>query len=128
MMEWNVAPTVEVNGVKFGTDRNVVRTKFGEPIEEFKKSKFSKNTTDDYGTFHAFYDADNRLEAVEIFEGNVVADGKTIFPCKCEEISAFDESFQKEDDGYTSMKLSIGIYAPYGEAESILIGCEGYYV
>ena len=35
--------------------------------------------------------------------------------------------FEHDDDGLTSYSLSIGIYAPDDEPESILIGIKGYY-
>ena len=47
-MKINATPLQEVNGVKFGMPRNEVRAILGE-AREFKKSKFSKNTTDDFG-------------------------------------------------------------------------------
>ena len=58
-MKINVVPLQEVNGVKFGMHRNEVRAILGE-AREFKKSKFSKNTTDDFGYCHVFYDTDNQ--------------------------------------------------------------------
>lgn len=42
-----VIPLAEVNGVKFGMKRCDVRKIFGNATE-FKKSKFSKTTTDDF--------------------------------------------------------------------------------
>ena len=126
-MEWNVKPGKEINGILFGTDRSVVREKLGMPENEFKKSKFSKNTTDDYKDFHVFYDAENKVEAFEIYEGVVYINDTKIYPESVEEIIVRDNSFAKEDDGCTSVKNAIGIYAPNGDAESVLIGCEGYY-
>ena len=46
-------PLVEVNGVKFGMKRCDVRKIFGNATE-FKKSKFSKTITDDFGFCHVF--------------------------------------------------------------------------
>lgn len=36
-------------------------------------------------------------------------------------------SLERDDDGLISFEQSIGIYAPYGEMESILFGVRGYY-
>lgn len=69
MAKASVKPTVEVRGVKFGTKREMARKVFGSNCREFRKSIFSKNTTDDYGSFHAFYDKGNCMVAVEFFEG-----------------------------------------------------------
>jgi len=127
MMEWNVNPTFDINNIAFGTDREVVRNKLGVPVEEFKKSKYSKNTTDDYGNFHVFYDIENNLEAIEIFEGTVSVNGNILFPGTLQGMLEYDASFEKEEDGCISTKLAIGVYAPGGVIESILIGCKGYY-
>ncbi len=126
-MEWQVNPTYDINGIHFGTDREVVRAKLGMPIKEFKKSKFSQNTTDDYGDFHIFYDKHNNFEAIEIFEGTVTINGKVIFPEILKNILAYDNSFIKDDCGCTSTKLEIGVYTSNENTESILIGCKGYY-
>lgn len=126
-MKWIVKPTENINGLEFGTSREDVRAELGNPKKEFKKSKFSKNTTDDYGDFHVFYDGNNLLEAIEIFEGKVLVGETVIFPCSINEIIQIDNSFIKEEDGCISTKLSIGAYAPNGEVESILVGCANYY-
>ena len=127
MMNWNINPTEDINGMAFGTDRTEVRTKLGLPDREFKKSEYSKNTTDDYGEFHVYYDADNNLEAIEIFEGVVLIQGKVLFPGNIQNVLKFDDSFEPEEDGCVSSKLEIGVYAPGGNIESILAGCKGYY-
>jgi hypothetical protein len=127
MMEWNVKPAADINNIAFGTDRETVRAELGAPVKEFKKSKYSKNTTDDYGKFHVFYDADNNLEAIEIFEGTVSVEGKKIFPGSLRNVMSLDDSFEQDEEGCTSSKLEIGVYAPGGNIESVLIGCEGYY-
>ena len=38
--KWTINPTKEINGLKFGSDRDIVRKKFGEP----KKSSKNQNT------------------------------------------------------------------------------------
>ena len=120
-------PTVAINGIAFGTHREAVRVELGMPEKEFKKSKYSKNTTDDFGDFHVFYDAEDNLEAIEIFAGKVMIEGDVLFPGTFQSVLEYDESFEKEDDGCISSKLGIGVYAPGGDVESILIGCKGYY-
>ena len=126
-MEWNVKPTEKVNNILFGANRESVRAELGMPIKEFKKSKFSKNTTDDYGEFHMFYDANNNLEALEVFGGLVKLEDRNLFPGTIEEIMQLDESFEREEDGCISVNLQIGVYAPTGTVESVLIGGKGYY-
>ena len=128
MVKWSATPLKEINGVKFGMPRSEVRTVLGGKFREFKKNKFSKNTTDDFGICHVFYTQDDKCEAVEVFdECEVSINGKRVFPA---EISALKEQIDdlEEDTGsYISKKLSIGIYAPGGTPESILFGEAGYY-
>lgn len=122
----NAQPLSEVNGVKFGMKRDAVRQIFGE-AKEFKKSKFSKTTTDDFGWSHVFYNINDECEAIEVFDREVAVNGKVIFPA---DIASAKEIFPdlKEDNGsFVSTSKSIGIYAPSGNMESILFGSAGYY-
>lgn len=124
---WNVNPTLGVNGVPFGASRDTVIKKFGSPNNNFKKSSKSKNTTDNYGSFHIFYNTKNKMEAIEIFEGVVKVNGKVIFPNSIQNILNFDDSFEQNSTGCISKKLSIGIYMSNDKPESVLVGSEGYY-
>ncbi len=120
-----------VNGVAFGADRSVVRQAFGDDYTEFRKSKYSKNTTDDYGDFHLFYSAENTLEAIEIFSGSMVeVNGKRLClecPAIIDWVQSVDPAAEKDNDGIVSKKMSIGVYAPYQEFETLLFGKKGYY-
>lgn len=120
-------PLSEVNGVKFGMKRDEVRDVFGE-AKEFKKSKFSKTITDDFGFCHVFYNLNDECEAIEIFnESEVSIDGKIIFPANVDTLKSMILDLEKDDSGFISKSQSIGVYAPYGKMESILFGRAGYY-
>jgi len=122
-----VIPLVEVNNVKFGMKRNDVRMIFGE-AKEFKKSKYSKTTTDDFGFCHVFYNTNDECEAIEIFDSAIVQiDGKKVFPENMDLILDLVSDAEQDDYGFISKSKSIGVYAPDGKVESILFGCEGYY-
>lgn len=126
-MKINVVPLQEVNGVKFGMPRNEVRAILGE-AREFKKSKFSKNTTDDFGYCHVFYDTDNQCVAVEIFsEAEVYISEKKIFPCSISDAMLIVSDLKEDSGSFISESQSIGIYAPNGVMESILFGKVDYY-
>lgn len=126
-MRIDVVPTVSVNEVEFGMDRKQVRLLLGK-AKEFRKSQYAENTTDDFGFCHVFYDTDDKCEAIEIFdEAEVYVDGKLIFPTDINSAMKIINDFEHDDDGLTSYSLSIGIYAPDDEPESILIGIKGYY-
>lgn len=119
----NVIPLEEVDGIKFGTDRNVVRKKIGD-YSEFKKTPFSNNTTDNFGFCHVYYDDNNKFEAIEIFDAEVYIGDRKVFPVNVNQLSDIIDDF---DDELISVSKSIGIYAPDGYPESILLGCKGYY-
>lgn len=120
-------PLKEVNGIKFGMKREDVRKIIGE-AKEFKKSKFSKNTTDDFGYCHVFYDDDDECEAIEIFNNTeVLIDETVVFPINISEIKTIIKDLVEDEGSFISKSQSIGIYAPNGNMESILFGNIGYY-
>ena len=120
-------PLKKVDKIEFGMERDVVRKLYGE-YEEFKKSEYSENTTDDFGNFHVYYDENNKCEAVEIFDDvEVTVNGEIIFPVKIEEAEKIESSFVRDEEGLISIEKSIGIYAPDEDMESILFGKKGYY-
>ena len=122
-----VIPLSEVNGVKFGMKRSEVRNILGKATE-FRKTKFSKTTTDDFGFCHVFYNQDDECEAIEIFEEvEVQIDDITVFPNDATILKSMLTDFEEEDCGFISKSKSIGVYAPEGRMESILFGCKGYY-
>lgn len=128
MEKWIAEPLVGVKNIHFGMSRDEVRTALGVSYSEFKKSKFSKNTTDDFGSCHVYYDNENKFQAIEIFEGVEVQVGNSIvFPAKLDILKTVAPDFQEEEGCYISKKSSIGIYAPEGTMESILFAIKGYY-
>ena len=128
MEKWELKPLESIGKIAFGMDRDQVHQLFAEGCREFKKSKFSKNTTDDYGKFHVFYTADNKVEAVEIFDDiEVTFEGAVIFPAALEEAESILGSMAEDCGSYIQVEKSVGIYAPEKEAESILAGEKGYY-
>ena len=122
-----VEPLKKVDKIEFGMERDVVRKLYGE-YEEFKKSEYSENTTDDFGSFHVYYDENDKCEAVEIFDDvEVTVNGEKIFPVKIEEAQKIESSLVRDEEGLISIEKSIGIYAPDENMESVLFGKEGYY-
>lgn len=123
-----VTPLVGFENVNFGMARSEVRHILGTPIREFKKSKYSKNTTDDFGSYHVFFDMDDKLEAVEFFEETLISDNQgNDFPKAAEALNKLPYHFKVDSDSYICSEYSIGIYAPGGRIESILFACKGYY-
>ncbi len=128
MLRLTANPLTSVGPIKLGADREAVREAAGPEFEEFRKSPSSDNTTDDYGSFHVYYDENDTCVAVEVFpEIEVVVDGEVVFPTTLDKAAAVIPSLARDDDGLISTEQSIGVYAPYGEMESILFGVRGYY-
>lgn len=78
---FEIIPVEKVGEICFGMSRADVRGILGAPLSEFRKTRRSANTTDDYGNFHVFYDVDDTCEAVELFGGcTACLRGKSCFP------------------------------------------------
>lgn len=128
MDKWEVCPNVSVGKIKFGMKREEVHNLFKDKCIEFKKNMFSKNTTDDYGRFHVYYTPDNKVDAVEIFEGiELTMEGKVIFPLDACDIDSAIPGIEKDGDSYTHTEKSIGIEVANGKIDCILVGSKGYY-
>lgn len=131
MSKFEICLNTSVNGIPFGSERAAVREALGGKYKEFKKSKFSKNTTDDFGTCHVFYSSDDRFDAIEIFSEAAISVDSNSIPLACPALIAWvkdiDPEAAEDSDGIISKKLSIGVYAPNQEFESILFGKQGYY-
>ena len=120
-------PLREVNGVEFGMSRGEVRSVLGK-AKEFRKTKFSKNTTDDFGYCHVFYDINDRCEAIEIFnEVEVVVNDTVIFPSSIKVAQTVFKDLIEDEGCYISTELAVGITLDNDKMESILFGTKGYY-
>ena len=131
MTEIIVKPLKNAGDISFGMSRSKVREVLGE-YREFKKSKFSSNTTDDFNICHLYYNQNNECEAIEFFENVIIKiENEIVFPNEfdkiCDILKRLDRNLEIEEESCTSVKYSIGVYAPRGKVEAILFGCEGYY-
>ncbi|WP_026528268.1 hypothetical protein [Butyrivibrio sp. VCD2006] len=131
MKKITIEPLVQVNGVKFGCDRESARKIFGNKYKEIKKNKFSKNTMDSYKDFHVYYSEDGLFEAIEIFgKVKVIVAGYEVFPGKVDNSKKVFPEIHKDDDDWIDEKTSIGITVmqdDHNSIEAILFGCKGYY-
>ena len=127
--KWILNPCEDINGLLFGAKREEVRDKLGAKYTEFKKNEFSDNTTDDYGSFHVFYDGKNQMEAIEFFEDvEIFVGDNKIFPAKAKDLKAIFEDAAIDGEDFTSEKYSIGATIERGKIVSILVGCKDYYL
>ncbi|OON99802.1 MAG: hypothetical protein ATN35_10780 [Epulopiscium sp. Nele67-Bin004] len=129
-MIWNVIPKKSVDEIEFGTTRSKVREMINLPYKEFYKTKLSRNTTDDFGVCHVYYDCNDNLEAIEVFGVDITIGGINVFDLTRETMQQLTDDFVGDDsEYYESLSLSIGIYIPADKVhpESVLFGLEDYY-
>ena len=125
---FSIEPLLRAGRIFIGASREDVRKFMGE-FTEFKKSKFSKNTTDNFGSCHVYYDQDNKVEAVEIFN-NAIAEykKKNLFIISRDEIMKLfsSEPDTNNDDtlGYSDYGIIIGFVD--NTVDSILVSRFGY--
>ncbi len=127
-----IEPYERVDNIKFGSERETVRKDNGN-FKEFRKSRFSKNSTDDFASFHVFYSEDDRVEAVEFFrESNLYFHDIQLFSQSYSDLkarlNALDSNITEDESGIIYKTLGFSVYSPDGEqVESILVFEKGYY-
>lgn len=127
-MAYNIKPFESVGPIVFGATRKEIREELGE-FQEFKKTKFSKNTTDDFGCFHVFYDTSNRVVAIEFFRNaEVTFDNMNLFVLdKTALISLFNDPFAiEEQDAVIFDSYGVEISFEDNEVDSVFIHSKGY--
>lgn len=128
MTTLSIIPAKSVNGIEFGSRQADVETSFGRATSTFKKTKWSKGKTADYGSFHIYYDAADQLEAIEIFGGTIELPSTAIkIPATTDEVLKALPSLKSNEYGFTSESESIGAYAEDDRVISILFGKPDYY-
>ncbi len=127
MKQIQVKPLVSVGDIRFGMERAKVRSILGT-AEEFKKTSSSKNTTDDFGFCHVYYDENDKCIAVELFNDVEVFIGSvSLFSSTFNELKTVLPDLQETKSQYKSKEFSCGFYVPNGEVETILFGIKNYY-
>ena len=119
--------------IKFDSAREETRKTLSTFKEEFRKTKFSKNTTDDFSFCHVFYNEQNKVEAVEFFETTeFLFKGKNLFLLSLTGLKSLLKSnsidFQEDDSGLRSDAIGLSVFSPDKEKiDTILIYQKGYY-
>lgn len=122
-----IVPFASVGNVAFDSKREDVRN-LGS-YTEFKKSRFSKNTTDNFGGYHVFYTPNNEVEAVEIFPFvKAVYNGKNLFELsKQEVISLFgDVNFKEEEESLVFPSYGIEVVIEEERVSSVFAHMKDY--
>lgn len=138
-MVFQFVPYSAVGELKFSMERMNVRRILGLPSKEFKKTTSSKNTTDDYGKLHIYYNSEDELEAIEFFGKNseVFFQSQNLCELNFKEAAALlsreDDNIEFESDGLVSNQLGIALYAPEHQSnpstavETFLFFRKGYF-
>lgn len=132
MYKTNFLPYIGTEQIKFDSVREEIRNSLGA-YKEFKKTKFSKNTTDDFTFCHVFYDANNKVEAIEYFDTiELLYKEKNLFLLLFTELKSFLKSnsidYQEDDFGFKSDSIGLSVYSPEKtKIESLLIYKKGYF-
>ena len=135
-----IKPLTSVGQIRFGMNREQVRTLLADVPKAFKRTEVSDEETDYFVEkgLQVIYAADGHCCAVEAMSpAEVIFRGKQIFPADFDVaaplLAEADPQLIKDSSGVLSVSLSIGIYAPSHREnprtplESILAGEEGYY-
>ena len=101
----------------------------GEPADKFRKSDSSVNTTDVYPSFHVYYSADDKLEAIEFFGKDICIsiNSKPVYPGKLSAAKEVLPDIEECFGSYISKKCSVGICTEDDTIVSILVGRKNYY-
>ena len=123
-----IEPFKRVGHVVFGAEREIVRREMGT-YKEFRKSRFSKNTTDAFGGCHVYYDQENHVEAVELFRGETpIYKNKNLFLFTPEQIARLiaDEKMTRTEYSVSFPTYGIDLGLAGGEIDSVFIHTKEY--
>lgn len=127
-MKFVFVPNESIGEIMFGIDRNEIKAILNGFRGAFKKNKFSKNTADDFGYCHVYYDVNNKCNAVEFFAPNeLLYNDENLFDMNETDLKNVFPDIIEEYGSYISLKYSIGVVFNDNKIESILVGCKDYY-
>ena len=126
-----ITPKIKAGNVCLKDSRDEVRQTLGS-FKEFKKNRFSRNTTDDFEICHVYYNIDNKCEAVEFFnESEIIFSEQNLFDLNYSDIqkmfSKLDTNLITNSYEITSKKIGISMSFSDGKPETILVFSEGYF-
>lgn len=126
---FTINPFSSVGKISFGANRDEVRNILGQ-FTEFRKTRFSKNTTDDFGGLHVYYNEGDTVDAIELFpiDTLVLYKKKDLFGLSKEELIMLfsDPSFKEEPGHLTFANYGVEIGMEDDVITSILVHKKGY--
>ena len=138
-MKFEILSHEGVGLLRFGMKPEQVRAALNLPCESFQKSEDSEAPSDCFDDhIFAYYDDSLDAEAFEFAEpAEIIFHGRNLLELPFGEVVGFirtlDPDLDLDEDGFTSLKLGIGSYAPGHEEdpdlppEGIIVFKESYY-
>lgn len=131
-MKFTIIPFEGTDILKLGLTREENKKILLASPERFSKA-FDEVDADDFGFCHIFYDKNDKSEAIEFFEPTeIIFNNLSLIKKRYHEVvvafEKLDEYLDFEEGvGFVSKKYDIGIFAPYGIVEAVLVGKKDYY-
>ena len=126
---FTITPFTSVGNIYFGANRDDVRNILGQ-FTEFRKTRFSKNTTDDFGGLHVYYSEEDTVDAIEFFPQDtmVLYKERDLFDLSEEDLIMLfsDPSFKEEPGHLTFANYGVEIGMEDDVITSILVHKKGY--
>lgn len=137
-MNFEIIPNLGAGSILLGMKEQEIHRILGNQFEKVKKSMSDGFETDMYEWCFIYYKKPGVCQAIEFFEPAVpILNGEKLFGRPYSEVKEIflklDDQVQLDEDGLTSNKLGIGIYAPSAECnieehiEGVIIFEKGYY-
>lgn len=138
-IEIKVEPYISVGKCVFGMTRNELTKMLGEPISTNNYGyPSSEGFIDDYNFFYLLSDKNEVFEAVEIFPiytdeliiliyDNKKIELSTDLEKTLMEFAKITDDMNQDEDGYSSVKLGMGLFCPDGQVENAIFYKQHYY-
>jgi hypothetical protein len=119
-MDFDIVPYRSCGLISFQNSRALVKEKLADlDCLDFKRNEFQTGNADVFdNSIFVYYDSGDQCSAVEIGNGrhSVLFQGWDIFQSTYsgfkEWLSRFDEHLVEDDEGFSSRKFGISVYAP----------------
>lgn len=138
-IEIKVEPYISVGKCVFGMTRNELAKMLGEPISTNNYGyPSSYGFIDDYNFFYLLSDKNEVFEAVEIFPiytdeliiliyDNKKIELSTDLEKTLMKFAKITDDMIQDEDGYSSVKLGMGLFCPDGQVENAIFYKQHYY-
>lgn len=138
-IEIKVEPYISVGKCVFGMTRNELAKMLGEPISTNNYGyPSSDGFIDDYNFFYLLSDKNEVFEAVEIFPiytdeliiliyDNKKIELSTDLEKTLMKFAKITDDMIQDEDGYSSVKLGLGLFCPDGQVDNAIFYKQHYY-